>query len=647
MKANVTFAGTKYEVVAITYNELAQTNAYFTMKHTMVLENLSTIGDAMTKLEKHLNDDQIYRLIDNANIVDRYRIVVDPKIAAYQITPTNHNKDSVRNDSTKVWDGKNATFPYATAVDKIIDTLCSQTKEFQELIKNSATPGENGKPMTEEATQMKKMWRISTESRPLKYDPRQQNYSREFTVFIIQYDIGVLDQGVAQDAAGDKTIEAERKRLMTYMSKSILKKKYNYIFTGLNDQVLNFDIRINNAFAAATARMGGIYSNAAMSDKGPVNQQNATDEGAVTEKIQKALSYQHTKDPNSKDALKAREDAVKAIETAKLQPENRERFIKVMAVSKPESWANFQASGEEFVQGDPLKQHVMRSKSIATPILDKTSDKVMRFISDVNPTSVDAKQAYKDYAEGVKGKLRPVARIDTMQQRMVGAGIESSSNSGIQKLSSAFSVAMHSNLDTSFAKVNLIIKGDPFWLFPQPSIDDEANLFNSLKPDAVALDWIKRAHFQVKDAVNILGSDNFLILRFRTPKIYNVDHPEESAELQDVETLSGVFKVVTITNKFINGVFTQELNCIMDYNINLFNFWDQIENLSKEKDIIITPNDLVAKADLVNNYTESVRIKNENMAEAWREIRPKGPDLTSNIPTEVPNVIPGLPNLYF
>jgi hypothetical protein len=662
MKANVTTVGTKYEISAIVYNELAQSNAYFTLQHPVVLNNLSNMEDAMKKLQEILNQDQIYRLIDNVSIPDSYKIVLDDKISKYLITPSTHNTDAARNDSTIKFDGKNATFPSGTSVDKIVDTLLANTEEYQKLIKDSSTAPANGKPMIEEVNQMKKLWRIITESRPLKYDPRQNNYAREFTIFVVQYDIGVLDTNTFQDSAGAKTIEAERKRLQTYVDKRILKKKYNYIFTGLNDQVINFDIRINNAFASATARMGGIYYNAAMADKGVVNQNHSADEGAATEKLIRAISFVNSASVGEQEADEGLTiaQAKNAIDSAKLQPSDKARLTKLLNTAKAGSWTNFaeavQAAGG-LDQDRELARAQLRARAISTPVVDKTSSQGLKFISDVDINSLDAQTAYEDYVEGIKGKLRPVARIDSMQQRQT-AGIESSSNSGIQKLSSIFAVAMHSTQDVSFAKVEMNIKGDPFWLFPQPVTSNDAKIFNSLKSKSEAIEFIKRGHFQVKDSVNINGTDNFIIIRFRTPRVFDTNDGvnDETNSLTDIRTFSGVFKVVTITSKFEAGKFHQILSCLMDYNIDIVNFMKEIETNIQQTDSPTSPEDLVKTNPIPVSAINGQRILGKidipgvesqfSIAGLGSRLGlPKGPNLGSNIPTKISSSIPGFTDL--
>jgi len=667
IKANVTTVGTRYEFTAIIYNEFAQSNAVFSMQHSIVLKDLENFQDAMQKLQNELNEDQIFKLIDNASIPDTYKIIVDPLLALSRVTPIDNNTNSIRNNSTAVFDRKNASFPASTSVDKIIDSLLAQSNKYQKSMLNASTPGAEGQPMTEEVSQMKKFWRIITETRPLKFDPRRETMANEFTIFIIEYDIGILDANTFQDTNPPLTIEQERKRLMTYIEKSILKKKYNYIFTGLNDQIINFDIKINNAFASAVARMGGIYFNTAMADKGVVNQEHSKEEASVTEKVQRAISFQNNSaKSNSAEATAALKDAQQAISTSKLSTGQQDLYKLLLDKQKPESKLAYlqkvQAAGG-INQDKTLNQLQIQAKSLATPIKDTSTQQNLNFVSDVNINGQDAKNAYSNYIKDLKGKLRPIARIDTMQQRQVGMGVESNSNSGIQKLSSMFAVALHSSLDASFMQTKLSIKGDPFWLFPQPIIDTSKRYYNSLKPIDEAIDWIKNAHKRASGAVNIFGSDNFLLIRFRTPRIFNVqENPDSNNAYSDVETFSGVFKVTELTSKFEVGKFHQDIDCYIDPNINIINFLDEIENNASQPDVPTTTDSLAMKDYLPSTAINTQRIMgkidipgiqslsisqlNPSQITGRLGISTKGVNLASNVPTAFPNPLSGLPNIF-
>lgn len=590
IKANVTTVGTRYDFEAITYNELAQSNAYFTMMSSVVLRNLSTVRDAMDELQDKLNADQLLKLIDNYSIPDVFRIVVDPKIADEKLFDYNSNTNPSRSGSMSAMDKKDATFGPGTAIDKIIDTILAHTPRFQKAAIGAATAGGEGQPSSSESSQMKKLWRIITESRPLQFDPRRLDDAREFTIFVVEYDIGVLDSNVFQEANGKNSIDAERKRLATYLKKSILKKQYSYIFTGLNDQIINFDLTVNNAFAVSQARMGGIYSNLSMSSMGVIAHQHAEDEAAVTEKLRSAISFMNTAEPDIHNArsIKDRQDTtVAAITASSLSEATKKRYITLLEQAKPESRMNF-LERSAYGGTNPDGSNIVRAKAtnLATPQHEKITNKQLNFISDVNADLTDPHNSlttntYNAYLASVKGKLRPIAHIEQLQDRQLGAGMESSSNSGIQKLSSMFSVALHSGLDSSFQKIKMTIKGDPFWLFPQPFYGTERPFYNSLKDVNSAISWIKEAHFRsTGDSANFYGTDNFLIIRFRTPRLNPVEDERDHNDIyNEVATFSGVYKVVSVSNNFASGKFTQELECLLDPFINIVNFSKELEDV--------------------------------------------------------------------
>jgi hypothetical protein len=151
-----------------------------------------------------------------------------------------------------------------------------------------------------------------------------------------------------------------------------------------------------------------------------------------------------------------------------------------------------------------------------------------------------------------------------------------------------FAVALHSNLDGSYAQTTMTIKGDPFWLYPQPYTDNNARIYNSLKPDDVAINNIRNGHKLIADSVNLFGTDNFIIIRFRTPTIYSIDNNSEGEEsITDVESFSGLFKVVRVTSRFEGGKFHQDLHCQLDPNLNILNFSDEIDAANKVLDLIL------------------------------------------------------------
>ena len=650
IKANVTTVGTRYDFETTLYHEFAQSNIISGLKYFISLGYLDNFGSAMTELEDRLNEYELVMLATNTSIPDIYTIIVDNKIAGYKITPDTNNTNSIRSNDYTHFGTKSASFNPGTSIDKIIDSLLSNTKQYQNSLVGSTTPGEDGNPMNSEINQMKKFWRIVTESRPIGFDKRRGTNAHEFTIFVIEYDLGVLSENTAQMANEPFTQESQRRRLATYVQKSILKKKYNYIFTGLNDQIINFDLNLNYASAASMARLDGVYSNLAMADKGVVTQNNSADEAAITEKLINVIRLENNASSfDNSHRLGAINDARNAISAAQLTDDTKARYTKILDNAKKENRVTYfnqlRSAGGANISGQ-VDNAVFNATNLAKPVENFQGT----FISDVNIKSQQALDTYKNFLEITKGKLHPTAFYPMIQDKSVGLGLESNSNSGIQKLSSMFSVALHSGLDASLQHIKMTIKGDPFWLSPQPFTDNTHQIYNSLvKPVETAINNVKQGQYNNHESVNIYGSDSFIIIRFRTPRIFNTDANTEdgSSAYNEVETFSGVYKVTNITSKFEMGKFTHELECNLDPQIRLLDFIKDIEDSTQTPDIPVTVSDMTTRRNLIPDTA----IKTPKILGSLDSIQnistSAGKTLLAkaNIPTVLPNPLPGLPNI--
>lgn len=587
-KAHVSHIGTKYEFDAVVYDELAQSNAYFSIQHNTVLQKLEKFGDAMQDLEDKLNADQYEKLIDNYSIPDTYTIVVDPALYNVGITQAGDNKSTAFGRDFINFDKKTASFNAGTGVDKIVDAILGNTDYFQKKMQGADTPSSEPKAANEVENQMKKLWRIVTETKPIAFDMLRQDNAVEITIYIVEYDLGMADVNPSQTGQTPETLGAAKKRMAEYVKKKILNKKYNYIFTGLNDQIINLDLNMNFSFAASLSRFGGIYYDSAIKMPGVVvEKQNAEAEKQATEEIRKILQFINSATPDSKLDKKI-EDARAAITKAKIDPVLTARYLTLLNnakkadrqafVSKIKDTGGINASGN-------LAAAVNQATYLAAPVSgtnSKGENINLRFISDVNIDSPSAKQAYQDAISNRKGKLRPVPYRESQQETTLSTGIDPSSNAGRSRVASVFATALYSTLDASLQSIKFTIKGDPYWLYPKsvgPNVDILP--YKSLMDNNAAISLIKNT--QDTSSINAACTDNFIVIRFRTPRIYN-----ETTGITDpyteVETFSGVYKVISITSRFELGKFTQELSCILDPMINLSDFLRDIENASKLPD---------------------------------------------------------------
>lgn len=672
IKADVTTAGTKYRCSAIIYNELLQQNIYSSIQQPIRLQNLSTFGQAMLDLENQLNADQLYKLIGTYSIPDSFKIYVDPLIEGYRITPPNSNTNSIRNNNFEAFDGKDATFPAGTSIDKIIDALLSNTQEYKKQLIRATVSGQEGQAANAETSQMKDFWRIYTEARPLKYDVRRSDNSREFTVYVYKYDIGVLDQNSAQTANGPETKESMRRRLVTYIKKGILKKSYNYIFTGLNDQIIDFSLNMNCAFAVGKARLGGVYSNVAQHDKGPVNQTNSRDQAELEKRLAQTISMLNDASATTGSQREAAiTGTVASIQKSDLAPETKQRYLKILETAKSPNklTALSQAQAAGGINDDgSINTNQFQSTNLAIKRnYTSTDPNVPSFITDVQIASPETRAAMLQYVEYNKGKLRPTVFVESFSDKAVGMGVESDSDAGIQKLSSMFSVALHGVYGGSLQQLKMTIKGDPFWLFPYPIEGKNLKLYNSLKSSTEAFQWLKTNHL-ISKSVNLAGTDNFFVLRFRSPRYYNQDFAGQEDALVDSDTFSGIYKLTEVINRFHNGKFEQDLSAVIDPELKISDFSKEIEDATRRNQTPTKPEDLLGPTTAVPSTaikTESIlgstitkipgvdqTIKTVTTAadgtitNTVERITGGGVTIkTSNIPTYV-KTLPGLPPKY-
>ncbi len=599
IKANVTTAGTRYSFSAVMYNEVAQSNASFLLQHNITLKDISKFHIAISELEDKLNKDQVLKTLDNYGKPDVYKFVIDPAIANNTINTS--NQSTKRNDALDD-ETKSATFTMGTGIDKIIDTLLSHTTEYQIKTSNAKAPGAEGAPAAEEVDQMKKLWRVITETRPLEYDRRRNDNALEYTVFIIEYDVGVLEVNASQSSGITPAIS--KKRLLTYANKALLKKKYNYIFTGLNDQIISLDLTFNSAYATALSRYGGIYLNSAGKDYGTVANNNAADERSVTESVRKLISLKNDATATPSAIILATSDYQQKAEAAKLSPSEISKYNKIISYQQPAGKLDRSVFGRNYVvdENQSVSENQLAARQLAQPL----GNNIPAFVSDIDVNSPETLESYNSYLKGNSpgGDLRPLAYREAIQNNAVGAGATASSNSGLVKLASVFSNALHSGLDANLVSLKLTIKGDPFWLFPQPILNGKPITYNSLKAPVDAIAFLKNSQVTVPNSVNIYGGDNFMVIRFRTPRPDNT--------FTNAETFSGVYKVLNIKSRFEMGKFVQDLQCILDPIINLKDISSLIEFDAADQDTPTTVEDFTP----TTNYTASKAPSTESVLDA-------------------------------
>jgi len=624
VKTNVTHAGAVYTVSAILYDELAQSDNYSKLLHNIVIDDVSTVGEVIEKLQRKINFDQYEKILSGYQVPDSYEFVVDPKIASMSIVKGDEQQQSQRSNSYVELTTKSVILNQGYGIDKIIDSLMSVTNEYQKSTKNSSTPDDNDSKNKKDKT--KKFWRLYTVTKPKRIDPGKQDEARHITYYIVPIDKGNI-RATMEDTVDNE--ENTKAKFQEYRRKGMIKKRYDYIFTGLNDQIIDFDITLNFGYFVALPVLGGIYTQTASSDPGRKHhrflKEREEAKRKIIEQLQIIANPQNQDDPaRIQEVQRARQSIQTIARTTVSGPSTGTAAVGVVdgfgygggaAAQSPTETDIF--SEEE--QGRLIELSQLDPTRVSAAQLDNgPQDPKTIFASDV---TVDTSDRIKNAVKNV-GKTRPIAFMESNVDHNINYAIEPSYGEGRNFTSAMFTQAMY-GASGDLLEIDLKVKGDPFWLEPRP-----ISITQQQRADEITLSYIQQ---MLDNSVNSTIADNFILLRFRTPRVF-----EEATgvieRFDESQTISGVYQVLSSTHTFSNGKFTQNLHCVVDPAINI-NYLKQTLSTNAETEKIKTAaihnNEL---AGINTGTTNSIPIKQPR-------IQTPGDEQSDNI------TMPGFPDI--
>ena len=245
-------AGSKYQVKTLDFNLSAFNNIYGGYQGSANIEG-STVAEALASLAKVLNDDQQTakknKLIE---IADEYEIIVErdnnkisqSKFAGAESSekPSGSNQTTQKGDtkdrSAPVTGARRFTFPKPAKGNRRIPDMISEIMIASEFC-TKATLSENVDKNTGYVT----WYRISAKTEYLggkyKLDGIQNRPAYKITYVVTPYSVhhSVM-----------KTPLADSLGFQPNQILSTIKKQYNYLYTGLNDDIIRWELKFDNTF---------------------------------------------------------------------------------------------------------------------------------------------------------------------------------------------------------------------------------------------------------------------------------------------------------------------------------------------------------------------------------------------------------------
>ena len=278
--ATVDSNGAQYTIHAARAGDKASLQNIYTTDRALLLENLSDCNSLIKAIEEALNNNELDKLAIDKGILDEYYIHLDPiaekHLGQDSILTTQELDDINFSDaSDKSYNEEQDTglrmfdIPQGTTIDRILEFGLSHSKKLQIMAKGFLdTADADSTDSNKIEKQAKFIFKVKLDAKKTRWDIIRNDWAREFhyTVSLFSTIRPEILKG-SWDQIEEHVIKKQNELITgkdtakdADPKKKLLAKRYDYLFTGLNDKVLRFDIKFNNQFFFAMHSYRNVFA---------------------------------------------------------------------------------------------------------------------------------------------------------------------------------------------------------------------------------------------------------------------------------------------------------------------------------------------------------------------------------------------------
>ena len=479
-------------------------------------------------------------------------------------------------------------------MDRVLGLILSMNKEFMQKACR-ASDVEDPKNEETDATKQVLWYGFHTSLEYLEFDPKEKQYFKlahlkPYTFLSDKTDIAVFPWEV------ESNNNLSKDETTTRVNQMKIRKAYEYIFTGRNDQILSCNLQFNEGIALLLppdrGMLGDVSLNAASILKStPVPKNEDLDEGGI-EKLKEAAQDENggsffdqlkklkaniekgeaflkeigsaagfteakIKDLLTNSAGKAAkelEEALSKKETAQAIADN------VTAQRKETNQANVVTQSEEF---SPSQSGFVYGGDLIgeTKYAEQIADGGQKFKDD---------RKSKDEPEEEKEVMNGVAQRKKFEYKTGFSNV--GTTKGIKNNLFTYLYDQHQAIEF-LMKLEMELRGDPWWL-------GRAVHKHGVTKTAVGFTAQQNKETD-EDGNNYLTTttDNFFLFSLNSPRLFDpdVENEDNNTGLWIKEGdgtsyfISGIYMVRNVTHKFNNGVYTMDIMGVKETAISLNN----------------------------------------------------------------------------
>lgn len=381
------------------------------------------------------------------------------------------------------------------------------------------------------------------------YDYSNENYVMEYTLHVMPYytQSPILTH---QDVVVSNDPKVQADNALNLRKNNYLSKRYDYLFTGLNTEVLHLDVKFNLMWQAALPRILGTGTSTESVAQGDKQNTDAIDEQRTQQAALKEANEVLRKRREQKQALSDLDSDLAKRKAANKTGAEYDELLKKRA-----------AANKEILDPDAiaLEQAAEEKKNIVTKKIQDNRRLVQKSRIDQRGTRNDTRDINR-FGEEVLADPTPLNNklpISFVQSaadtRFITSGAIADNYDNDRSVYGAVLNQMYGLMSSGLQKISMDIKGDPYWL-------GAGNMERSFNLDKMPDFSIVRTHSPNEYDINrpdYTKGDILFLVTFKYPKGY--DGSTGSPVFKSNDFFTGVYMTRLITHKFENGVYKQTL----------------------------------------------------------------------------------------
>lgn len=535
------------------------------------------VGDFFDSLGYRLTLQDALLAANGVQTRNEYEFILDPEIREWVV---GDSKDEPNAPSMFIdEDGKRSVLlKPGHKLEDIVDNVLATTKEANEKA-NPNSPS-NKMDKSQAGSNVSKIVNISCEVEYLGYNTNNNEYIRKYIYYINLYD--------AFRALADEPQNARQNERIQYLLEDALQKKYSYIFSGENTEVLNLNLELNNLWRHAVS----YYTHALHRNNNISSDFKAAenrDIGRIDDITSERQQLNYTPIPGSTDDILNRFSGSSDFESQytpipdqstpnprkqlsdRLQRLRDSGFDNTVALEEtiasldtadeivPVEGSSFASQSVTQVTGNSVGGRLSSTSKISSQILEDTGTQE-RLGAERQTRSAVANNLLETLPSDFKPeKFNSLNNLFIRQNdpaidvSRVNENIEETKDFG-RSIFGIIANQMYSSTYSDLLEIELEIRGDPFWLGETDS--------ESIR----RLRSFRTRETSGKTFANYLRGENSFFLTFNTPRGYNEN--TGFVDIKESTTFVGVYNVISVIHSFTEGRFTQRLTAVRDLNTN-------------------------------------------------------------------------------